>query len=136
MTGWTHAGVRLDVLITPDTASAVEHYVVRSAERTVFLSFPQKQMMDLPGVVELHESNRVVSRMSAAEFGMDATDFPTLGGILAEQTTFCGMLRGEARATSTLAGTLQTQQVREALSHLLGQGGRGRIDLDLPRGPN
>ena len=129
--GWTTGGTRVDILMTPDTASAVEHYTVRGAERTVFLSYPQPSMMDVPGFVELHEANQVVSRKTAGDFGIDPGDIPTLGGILGEQTLFCRMLRGKARPVSTLANTLQTQQVREALSQLLGQGGRGRIDLDL-----
>lgn len=134
VSGWTRTGVRLDILMTPDTASAIEHYIVRSAARTVVVSYPQLQMMDVPGYVELHEQNRIVSRMSAVEFGIDAKDFPALGGILGEQETFCKMLRGEVRPDSTLAGTLQTQQVREALRQLLDKGGQGVVELDLSGG--
>jgi predicted dehydrogenase len=129
--GWTRGGSRIDILLTPDTASATEHYIVRSAERTVLLSYPQPSMMDVPGYVELHEANKVVARKGAADFGIDPEDFPTLGGILGEQVSFCEVLRGAAEPVSTLANTLQTQQVREALSQLLARGGRGCIDLNL-----
>ena len=131
--GWTRGGTRIDIVMTPDTASAVEHYTVRSAERTVFLSYPQPAMMDLPGFVELHEANKVVAHKSAGDFGIGPADFPTLGGILGEQTSFCEVLRGRTKAVSTLANTLQTQQVREALSQLLAAGGHGIVELDLAR---
>jgi myo-inositol 2-dehydrogenase / D-chiro-inositol 1-dehydrogenase len=131
--GWTTGGARIDILMTPDTASAAEHYTVRAAVRTVSLSYPQPAMMDVPGFVELHEANMVVARKSAADFGIDAADFPTLGGILGEQTSFCNALRGRAKAVSTLANTLQTQQVREALTQLLAAGGHGIVELDLAR---
>jgi myo-inositol 2-dehydrogenase / D-chiro-inositol 1-dehydrogenase len=133
VSGWTKKGVRIDILMTPDTASAVEHYAIRGAERTVFVSCPQPSMMDLPGFVERHEANQVVSRKSAGDFDIDPTDFPALGGIVDEQVSFCQALRGTGTPLCTLASTLQTQQIREALSQLLGQGGRGTIDLDLTR---
>ena len=129
--GWADNGARIDILMTPDTASAVEHYIVRSQERTGFVSFPQVGMMDVPGFVELHEENKVVARMTPADFGIESDDFPTLGGILAEQTLFCQALRGQAKPIATLANTLQTQLVREALSRLLAEGGRGTIDMDF-----
>ncbi len=131
VSGWTVGGVRIDILCTPDTASAVEHYIVRSADRTVFLSYPQPSMMDVPGFVELHEGNQVVSRKSAADFDINPEDAATLGGILGEQTLFCDALRGVVEPICTLSSTLQTQQVREALSQLLGRGGRGMVELDL-----
>ncbi len=131
--GWTKAGVRVDVLMTPDTASAVEHYTVRASDRTVFVSYPQPSMMDAPGFVELHVGNRVVARKTAGDFEIEPEDFPALGGIASEQELFCRVARGEAKAVSTLANTLQTQLVREALSQLLAGGGRGTIELDLSR---
>ncbi len=133
MSGWTKAGVRVDVLMTPDTASAVEHYTVRAGERTVFVSYPQPGMMDVPGFVEVHEGNRVVARKTAGDFGIGAEDFPGLGGIAAEQASFCRVARGQEQAVATLGNTLQTQQVREALSRLLAGGGRGVMELNLSR---
>jgi myo-inositol 2-dehydrogenase/D-chiro-inositol 1-dehydrogenase len=134
VSGWTKPGVRIDILCTPDTASAAEHYLIRSAERTVFVSYPQPTMMDVPGLVELHGGNQVVSRKTAADFGIDPADASTLGGILGEQTLFCDALQGAAAPICTLSNTLQAQQVREALSTLLAQGGRGVIELDLAQG--
>jgi myo-inositol 2-dehydrogenase / D-chiro-inositol 1-dehydrogenase len=131
--GWTTGGTRIDIVMTPDTASAVEHYTVRSAERTVFLSYPQPSMMDVPGFVELHEGNKIAECKSASDFGIDAADFPNLGGILGEQVSFCKVLRGRSDPVSTLANTLQTQRVREALSQLLAAGGKGVVELDLAR---
>lgn len=131
VTGWTRGRTRVDILMTPDTASAVEHYTIRAADRAVFVSYPQPSMMDVPGFVELHEQNRVVQRMSARDFDIAPDDASTLCGILGEQASFCRVLRSQAESVSTLAGTLQTQQVREALSQLLAAGGRGLLDLDL-----
>jgi hypothetical protein len=82
----------------------------------------------------LHGGNQVVSRKTAADFGIDPADASTLGGILGEQTLFCDALQGAAAPICTLSNTLQTQQVREALSTLLAQGGRGVIELDLAQG--
>jgi myo-inositol 2-dehydrogenase/D-chiro-inositol 1-dehydrogenase len=134
ISGWTAGGTRIDILCTPDTASAVEHYIVRSDERTVFVSYPQTSMIDVPGFVELQEDNKVVSRKSAGDFGIDPADAATLGGILGEQMLFCDVLRGAAEPICTLSNTLQTQQVREALSTLLARGGRGVMELDLAGG--
>lgn len=131
VSGWTRGGSRIDILMTPDTASAVEHYIVRAAPRTAVVSFPQRGMMDAPGFVELHEKNRVVARLGPEDWEIDANDFPTLGGILAEQVSFCQAVRGQARPVSTLANTVHTQVIREGLWRLLRQGGRGVVELDL-----
>jgi len=129
LSGWTRSGTRIDILITPDTASAEERYTIRAMDRTVVLSFPQPPMYDVPGYVELHEENRVKQRLGPQDFGFAADDLPSLGGILGEHTLFCRAIRAEAEVTSTLAATLQTQQVRDELRRLLEAGGRGISEL-------
>ncbi|MCW8130371.1 MAG: Gfo/Idh/MocA family oxidoreductase [Planctomycetota bacterium] len=131
ITGWTKSGTRIEISITPDTASACEHYTVRSAARTVVLAFPMNGMIDLPGRVELHEDNRVVARKSAADFGIDPADQPVLAGILAEHRVFCQALRGQTQPFSTLASTLQTQEIRDAIYPLLARGGRASAEVAL-----
>ncbi len=129
LNGWTAAGTRVDILITPDTASAVEHYTLRATDRTVVVSFPQNHMLDLPGFVELQEENKVVRRMGPGDFGIAPHDQPALGGMLAEHTHFAQILRGQATPFSTLQTTLQTQEIRDELERLLAAGGRQESEL-------
>lgn len=130
-TGWTRTNTRIEIAITPDTASASEHYTVRSSERTVLIAFPQNGMIDLPGYVELHEKNKVAARKGPADFGLEPGDQPGLGGILAEHVSFCRCLRGQAQPFSTLETTLQTQELRDALYPLLAQRGRASTELNF-----
>ena len=130
MHGWTAAGTHVSLLITPDTGSAQEHYVIRSLDRNVILAFPQPPMIDVPGYVELQERNRSIRRLGPTSFGLTPDDLQGLGGLVGEHDLFCRVLRGQAEPISTLASTLQTQLVRQALSDLIAAGG-GSIDLDL-----
>lgn len=129
--GWTTNGVRVSILVTPDTGSAQEHYTIRSADRTVALAFPQNPMVDRPGWVELHQENRVAARLTAADFGLADDDLSALIGVQAEEERFARMLAGEAVSISTLATSLQTQQLREQLCH---PGLTERISVDWRRG--
>jgi predicted dehydrogenase len=122
--GWTAAGTRVTVLVTPDTGSAEEHYVCRSTDRTVRVAFPQEPIIDRPGRVELHEGNEVVKRLRPEDFGLADTDLPALIGILGEQERFARMLAGEADSLSTLRTSLGTQVLREELRRLIGHGRR------------
>ncbi len=133
LAGWTAGGTRIDLLITPDTASAAEHYVVRSADRTAVVAFPMSRMIDLPGGVELHEANRVAARLGPGDFGLAPDDLPGLGGILGEHELFCRAVRGQAAADSTLAATLGTQRVREELYRLVQLGGRQTAETQFDR---
>lgn len=131
-TGWTLHNTRIEIAITPDTASACEHYTLRASERSVLVAFPQNGMIDLPGYVELHEKNKVTARKGPADFGLEPGDQPGLGGILAEHVCFCRCLRGQTRPFSTLETTLQTQELRDALFPLLAQGSRASAEIDFP----
>jgi hypothetical protein len=122
--GWTASGVRLDLRITPVTGSAREHYTVISADRSVVMAYPQPPMIDLPGFVERHETNRLVERKSAADFGLAPDDLPGLGGILREHELLVEMLEGSATAWSTLATSLPTQIIRDALAGMAAAGTR------------
>lgn len=113
--GWTEDGVHVNIMVTPDTGSAQEHYIVRSTDKTVRVAFPQRPMIDSPGYVELHENNEVSARLTAADFGIDEDDLPALLGIQAEQELFARMLAGEAESISTLSTSLETQRLREQL---------------------
>jgi len=113
--GWYRSGARYDILITPDTASADEHYVIRSAGRTVFLSFPHRNVYDVPGYVERREGNKVIERLGPADLGYKPDDIPGLAGIRAEHETFIRLLQTGEAVSSTLAATLQTQEVRERM---------------------
>lgn len=131
LTGWTRGGARIDILITPDTASAEEHYIVRSADRTVRVAFPHPGTIDLPGYVELHENKKLTARLGPGNFHIDPNDQPALIGIVAEHEAFCKMLSNGEAADSTLAATLQTQRVRDELGRLAGQGGRTSCVINL-----
>ena len=127
--GWTAAGTRVDITVLPDTGSAQEHYICRSADRTVRVAYPQHPMIDYPGYVERHEGNQVIERLSHADFGLEADDLPALIGILGEQELFARMLAGEAEPISTLETSLHAQELREPLQHLP----RDRVSsLDFP----
>jgi hypothetical protein len=119
------ARVRADgvILIIPNTASAEEHYTIRTAPRTVFLSFPHRGVHDAPGWVERREGNKVVERLGPADFGFKPDDFPGLTGILGEHETFIRLLQSGRTAASSLAATLQTQEVRERLVAFMRQQG-------------
>ena len=113
--GWFKNGARCDLQVTPDTGSSEEHYTIRSADRTVSLSFPHRAVHDLPGFVELRERNAVTRHLGPSDFGVDPKDIPTLAGILGEHLAFIRALRTGKPAASTLSATLQTQEIREAL---------------------
>lgn len=129
--GWTKSGIRVDILVTPNTASCCEHYIIRGIDRTAVVAFPQIGMIDDPGYVELHEWNKVVSRSVPKDFQLAPDDHPGLGGIVSEHRAFIETLRSRKPAASTLATTLQTQQIREALCELVSAGKPGMVDVDF-----
>lgn len=118
ISGRTADGTRLSIHITPDTASAQEHYIVRSAERSVLVRFPHPGVIDIPGSVELHEGNELRDLRRPEDFGIGEDDLPALAGIVSEHTRFFRLIRGEAESISTLESSLQTQQIREEISRL------------------
>lgn len=132
--GWTDAGTRVEIQLTPDTASTVEHYTVRAAERTVVLAFPQPGMLDFPGFMELHEGDRIAAHLTAADWGIDPSDGPSLAGIRDEHLRLVAMLEGTAQSVSTLASTLGTQRVREALAGLMRGRVRGKAVVEISTG--
>jgi hypothetical protein len=111
--GWYSSGARFDILITPDTGAGEEHYILRSTERTVFAAFPHRSLYDIPGKVERRENNKVVECLDNTAFGLAADDLPYLCGIAGAHADFVKMLSTGWRSPSTLAATLQTQEVRE-----------------------
>ncbi|MFH1708552.1 MAG: Gfo/Idh/MocA family oxidoreductase [Planctomycetota bacterium] len=123
--GWTAAGTRVAIEVTPDTGSAVEHYAVRGTDRSAQVAFPQPPMIDLPGWVELHEGNAVIARKTPADLNLVADDLPALAGVRGEHEALPALLAGEPSA-GTLATTLQTQVVREAFGAMVAQGERPR----------
>jgi predicted dehydrogenase len=127
--GWTSDGVRFDLIVTPNTSSSIEHYIIRGVERTAFVAFPQIGMIDDPGYVECQEGNKVVSRFTPKDFGIAPDDNPLLGGILNEHRAFVAAIRDRKAAESNLSTTLQTQLIREALVNLITAGKPGLIDL-------
>ncbi|MCG3179838.1 MAG: hypothetical protein BIFFINMI_02184 [Phycisphaerae bacterium] len=129
VSGWSAGGARIEIAVLPDTASAMEHYCVASSDRSVRIAYPQSNMHDLPGFVELHEGNRVVERLGPGDFGLNDDDLPGLGGIATEHELFARALAGGAAVESTLAATLATQQVRDAFGRLGGLEGGGRSQL-------
>lgn len=124
VTGRTAGGVRLEVRIMPATGSAREHYAMVSTERSARIAYPQPPMIDLPGSVELHERNRLVTRKTAADFGLAPDDLPGLGGILREHECFIEMLEGTTAAWSTLQTSLTAQVLRDALTEMTAAGAR------------
>jgi len=131
---WTQGGTRVQILITPDTASAVEHYVARSTDRTVAVSFPQLGMIDYPGFVELQEANRTTARLGPSDFGIGPSDSPSLGGIRDEHLQLVGLLDGSAHSISTLASTISTQRIRQTLATLMRRAAAGKEEVDLTSG--
>ncbi len=113
--GWFVNGARFDILLTPWTASAEEHYIVRGVERTVFVAFPTPGVFDGDGCVEYRSDNRVIQRLRAGDFGIAADDWPRLAGIDAEHRSFLKVLENGTVAESNLVTTLQTQEIRAAL---------------------
>ena len=113
--GITAGGARIDILITPDTASAEETYIVRSADVAVVARFPQGTMPDKEATVEMHRNNEVVQRLWPRDLGLDPDDHPAMVGVRAEHEHFLDVLAGAAPSACTLADTLQTQQLRELL---------------------
>ena len=122
LNGWTADNIRVDILITPDTASAVEHYILRGTQRTVIARFPHPSLMDVPGGVEYHEENQMVQRLTHADFDCTPDDLPGLGGVRGEHEVFIKALNGEAVPGATLAATLQTQIIREELGRMITRG--------------
>jgi myo-inositol 2-dehydrogenase / D-chiro-inositol 1-dehydrogenase len=114
--GLTGSGVRVDILITPYTASKDETYIIRSADRTIVAQFPQGMMEGKEATVELHENNRVVERRTPGDLGLDPDDYSAMVGVRAEHEHFLDVLAGTAPSACTLADTLQTQQLRELLT--------------------
>ena len=130
LTGYTAANTRVDLVVTPDTASAREHYTLSPADKNVAIAYPPPPMIDLPGYVEGHERNRNIRRLTPTSFGLAADVPPALAGIVGEHTRFCGILRGRARAISTLDTYLQNQQIRQAITELK-QAEGGGISMEL-----
>jgi myo-inositol 2-dehydrogenase / D-chiro-inositol 1-dehydrogenase len=120
--GWTTAGARLDLHITPDTGSGEEHYFARSAERNVFVVFPHWSLADYPGYLEVRHEEIQCERFGPAELGLDAADNALMAGIYGEHLALVRALRGEEAAESTLAATLQTQVIREELKKAIDAG--------------
>jgi len=118
LTGWTRQGTRIDILITPDTASSEEHYIVRATHRSAVVAFPQPNVMDLPGFVELREENRVAQRLRPEDLGIEPHDLPALGGIVEEHAAFYRAVREN-----------QTQQIREELARLREAGRRASVEI-------
>lgn len=135
LNGWTDRGVRVDILITPDTGSSMEHYWLRGSMRSARVAFPFPHTIDLPGGVELHETNQIAQRITAGDLGVSAEALEVLDGIVAEHARFASMLRGQAEAVSTLKTSLQTQVLREELAELLGEirDGRSRTSRDYQK---
>lgn len=84
-----------------------------TTERTVFLSFPHREVYDTPGYVQRWEANRGVECLGPADFGYQPDNLPAMTGILGENETFVRVLQTGKAASSTLADTIQTQEVRE-----------------------
>jgi predicted dehydrogenase len=129
--GWTSKGIRIDLMVTPNTSSCVEHYIMRGIDRTAFVAFPQIGMIDDPGYVEWQEDNKVVSRFKPEDFGIAPDDNPLLGGILNEHRAFVAAIRDKKAADSNLSTTLQTQLLREALFSLITAGKPEFVDLNF-----
>jgi hypothetical protein len=129
--GWAASGARLELRITPVTGSAREHYTVISVNRSVVVAYPQPPMIDLPGFVELHDRNRLVSRKSAADFGLAPDDLSGLGGIVREHELLVEILEGSATACSTLRTSLPTQMIRDSLGGMVSEGARVSREIVL-----
>ncbi|NRA38292.1 MAG: Gfo/Idh/MocA family oxidoreductase [Planctomycetes bacterium] len=128
--GWTENNVRIDLAVTPMTGSSLEHYWIRSQKRSALVRFPQNNMIDYPGSVELHEENNLKATKTPDDYGISASDSPMLGGIYNEHTCFLDVIGG-AMSPSTYASTWGTQQVRQALSDLIKNPEGGRVQLGL-----
>ncbi|PCJ58860.1 MAG: hypothetical protein COA79_12390 [Planctomycetota bacterium] len=120
--GWSKSNIRFDILITPNTGSAEEKYVLKGTDKSVLISFPQVGMYDTPGFVELHENNQVTQHKSAVDFGIDEDDSSGLGGILNEHKAFVELLKGDSLSSSTLDNTYATQVIREDLYKMIMSG--------------
>jgi predicted dehydrogenase len=128
--GWTRAGARLDLHVTPDTGSGEEHYFLRSEELNVFVVFPHWSLADYPGYVEARRGKIERERFGAEELGLDPEDRPTMAGIHAEHLALVEALRSGRPAESTLAATLQTQLIREEFKKMV-EGGQARAVAEV-----
>ena len=103
------------LIITPNAGTALEHYQIRSAERVVDVAFPQFGMYDLPGSVSCYERNELIERHDAQSLGIDPENMSQLGGIVNEYLHLSSVIENKTPSISTLASTLQTQEIREWL---------------------
>ncbi|MGQ9661805.1 MAG: Gfo/Idh/MocA family protein [Kiritimatiellia bacterium] len=118
VSGWTRENVRVDLIVTPDTATNEEHYIVRGLRRSARVAFPHHTTVDFPGGVVLFEDQRCVAQLGPEQFGIARTDAPRIGGIVAEHERFVNLLNGsESRAISTLRTSLPTQELRGLLQN-------------------
>ena len=120
---------RVDVVVTPDVSSSQEHYVLLGRRRGAVVAFPQPNVMDLPGCVELHEEGRVAARLGPGDFGLEAGDLPALAGVVGEHREFLEAVLTGNSPGATLAATLPVQEVRAAMQELAAGGRPGRLLL-------
>lgn len=120
--GFAAGGARVSLQITPNVGRKSEHYTLHAADRSAGVSFPHPNTDYGDWLVELIERDRVARRITAADYGVAADDWPVLAGIAAEHEAFTAILSGGAPAASTLTDCLQTQQVRAKLRDLAGGG--------------
>ncbi|MBN1809443.1 MAG: Gfo/Idh/MocA family oxidoreductase [Planctomycetes bacterium] len=116
-------GTRIAITITPDTASAQEHYAVRSLDRSAVVLFPHPGVIDYPGRLDLHEKNSIAARLEPGDFGIRHDDEPALAGISGEYRLFLDILSGAAEPVSTLLTSLDTQLIRASIMNLAGKNG-------------
>jgi predicted dehydrogenase len=112
MTAWTAGNCRIQLVVTPDSASTEEEYSVRATARSARVSHPLRGVD--AGRVRLFEENALRHDLSARDFGMAEDDWPSLSGILAEHHAFLELLEGKRPSPATLEDTLNTQILREA----------------------
>lgn len=135
LTGWTTGGIHVSIRIQPATGRSEEHYLISSTERVVRLAFPQPNVIDEPGYVELNVKNEVADRKTAADLGIADDDHPMLCGIYHEHLSLIELVEGRAKAVSTLATSLQPQCIREAMRALIEKGRRRATEIDFSSMP-
>ena len=103
------------LLVTPNAGAGLEHYQMRSATRYVDIAFPQFGMHDLPGFVDCFENNELKELHDAKTLSIDDENMAELGGIVNEYRHLNAVVLKQETSRSTLANTIQTQEIREWL---------------------
>ncbi|MFH1377146.1 MAG: Gfo/Idh/MocA family oxidoreductase [Planctomycetota bacterium] len=122
LNGVSVKGAHFDIAISPDTGAAMEHYWIHSADRAVFVSFPQPPVVDAPGKIECFEANQSIIVLTSDDFSITPDDLPSLAGITGEHDAFIELLDTGRTPESTLARSLQTQHIRDDLLSMLERG--------------